>query len=168
MIKNDAISREREAIINAIYKMELSNWVKEDIEKMIQQLPSVQPKPIECDDAISREHLLSEVADLKRSPWFNHGKDDTDFQHAIYLERKEAVEMIEDICIKKEPSVSCRKGHWIEVAQYSDGKHKIECSECGNYIFDRGHANSHNVKEKYKYCNYCGAKMVEPKESEDK
>ena len=58
------------------------------------------------------------------------------------------------------PSVQpSRKGHWIEVAQYSDGKHKIECSECGNYIFDRGHANSHNVKEKYKYCNYCGAKM---------
>ena len=54
-----------------------------------------------------------------------------------------------------------RKGHWIEVAKYSDGKHKIECSECGNYIFDRGHANSQNVKEKYKYCNYCGASMAD-------
>ena len=53
------------------------------------------------------------------------------------------------------------KGHWIEVAQYSDGKHKIECSECGNFIFDRGHANSHNVKEKYKFCNSCGADMRE-------
>ena len=54
-----------------------------------------------------------------------------------------------------------RQGHWIEIEQYSDGKHKIKCSECGNYIFDRGHANSHNVKEKYKYCNDCGAKMSE-------
>ena len=54
-----------------------------------------------------------------------------------------------------------RQGHWIEVEKYADGKHKIKCSECGNYIFDRGHANSPNVKEKYKYCNYCGAKMSE-------
>ena len=54
-----------------------------------------------------------------------------------------------------------KTGHWIEVAKYSDGKHKIECSECGNYIFDRGHANSQNVKDKYKYCPNCGAKMEE-------
>lgn len=59
----------------------------------------------------------------------------------------------------KENYQPSRKGHWIEVAEYSDGKHKIECSECGNYIFDRGHANSKNVKDKYKYCNYCGADM---------
>ena len=52
-------------------------------------------------------------------------------------------------------------GRWVEVAKYSDGKHKIECSECGNYIFDRGHANSQNVKDKYKYCPNCGAKMEE-------
>ena len=38
---DDAISRE--AVINAIYKMELSNWVKDDTEKMIRELPSVQP-----------------------------------------------------------------------------------------------------------------------------
>lgn len=61
-----------------------------------------------------------------------------------------------------------KTGHWIEIAKYSDGKHKIECSECGNHIFDRGHANSYNVKEKYKYCPRCGAKMVEPQESGDK
>lgn len=54
-----------------------------------------------------------------------------------------------------------KTGRWIEIAQYSDGKHKIECSECGNHIFDRGHANSFNVKNKYKYCPKCGAKMLE-------
>ena len=60
---------------------------------------------------------------------------------------------------KQEP----RTGHWIEIAQYSDAKHKIECSECGNHIIDRGHANSFNVKNKYKYCPNCGCRM----ESED-
>jgi Zn finger protein HypA/HybF involved in hydrogenase expression len=54
-----------------------------------------------------------------------------------------------------------KTGHWIEIAQYSDGKHKIECSECGSHIFDRGHANSFNVRNKYKYCPKCGAKMWE-------
>jgi DNA-directed RNA polymerase subunit RPC12/RpoP len=57
-----------------------------------------------------------------------------------------------------------KTGHWIEIAQYSDGKHKIECSECGSHIFDRGHANSFNVRNKYKYCPNCGAKMEKSEE----
>ena len=61
-----------------------------------------------------------------------------------------------------------KTGHWIEIAQYSDGNHKIECSECKSHIFDRGHANSFNVKNRYKYCPNCGCRMVEPKESEGK
>ena len=63
--------------------------------------------------------------------------------------------MIDEL-LEQEP----KTGHWIEIAQYSDGKHKIECSECGNHIFDRGHANSFNVKNKYKFCPNCGAKMT--------
>ena len=63
--------------------------------------------------------------------------------------------------IRELPSVTPirPKGHWIEVAKYSDGKHEIECSKCGSHIFDRGHANSYIVKEKYKYCPRCGADM---------
>ena len=57
-----------------------------------------------------------------------------------------------------------KTGHWIEIAKYSDGRHKIECSKCGSHIFDRGHANSYVVKEKYKYCPRCGYRMVEPQE----
>lgn len=49
-------------------------------------------------------------------------------------------------------------GHWIEIAQYSDGKHKIECSECKGHIFSRGHANSFKVKNEYKFCPHCGSK----------
>ena len=41
IICDDVASREREAIINAIYKMELSNWVKDEIEKTIRELPPV-------------------------------------------------------------------------------------------------------------------------------
>ncbi len=59
-----------------------------------------------------------------------------------------------------------RTGHWIEIAQYSDGKHKIECSECKGLIFSRGHANSFVVKNEYKFCPHCGKRMIEPQESE--
>lgn len=60
-----------------------------------------------------------------------------------------------------------KTGRWIEVAKYSDGMHKIECSECEAHIFDRGHANSINVKNKYKYCPNCGCRMIESQESEE-
>ena len=72
----------------------------------------------------------------------------------------------EDI-ISKTPTAEPKTGHWIEIAKYSDGKHKIKCSECGSHIFDRGHANSFNVKNTYKYCPNCGTKMVESQESEE-
>ena len=73
-------------------------------------------------------------------------------------------QLLEDL-----PSVSTENtGRWIEIAKYSDGKHKIECSECKSHIFDRGHANSFIVKNKYKYCPNCGCRMVEPQERSDK
>ena len=56
-------------------------------------------------DLISRTDLLKDIADLKKSPWFNSGKDIKDlFQHNSYVARKEAAEIIEDLCIKKLPS----------------------------------------------------------------
>ena len=86
-------------------------YYKEQLEKA----PSVQPKSVECDDVISREHLLSEIGELKKSPWFNNGKDDKDFHRAMYIERKEAVEVIENICVRTEPSVQSKP---------------IECDDC--------------------------------------
>jgi Pyruvate/2-oxoacid:ferredoxin oxidoreductase delta subunit len=118
------------------------------LRKDLRELPTVQPK--------------------KRTE--THARD--------CISRQAAIRIASGYChpanIAKEleqlPSVQPERktAHWIEIAQYSDGKHKIECSECGNHIFDRGHANSFNVKNKYKYCPNCGAKMVEPQESEEK
>ena len=56
-------------------------------------------------DLISREHLLSEIDELMKSPWFNNGKDDDTFAHYGYVERKEAVEIVRDLCVKTEPTV---------------------------------------------------------------
>lgn len=58
------------------------------------------------EDVIDRKHLLSGIDELMQSPWFNHGKDDDTITHYGYVERKEAVEVVRDLCIKAEPSVA--------------------------------------------------------------
>lgn len=55
-------------------------------------------------ELVDREHLLVNVASLKQSPWFNRGKNEQ-YLHSVYLERQEAVETVEDLCIKSEPTV---------------------------------------------------------------
>ena len=48
---------------------------------------------------IDAEHLYDEVEKLKESPWFN---DDTNGARII---RREAINVVEDLCICKEPTV---------------------------------------------------------------
>ena len=50
-------------------------------------------------DLIDREPLLANIDKLKQSPWFNRYKNGN-FLHGAYLESKEAVEIVEDLCIK--------------------------------------------------------------------
>lgn len=64
------------------------------------------------EDTISRKHLLSGIDELMQSPWFNNGKDDDMITHYGYVERKEAVEVVRDLCVKAEPSVT-PKPKWI-------------------------------------------------------
>lgn len=49
-----------------------------------------------------------------------------------------------------------RKGHWIKISPANI----YECSECGQNIMTQDICA-------YKFCHGCGAKMVEPQESED-
>lgn len=48
-----------------------------------------------------------------------------------------------------------RKGHWIST--YGN----VKCSVCGSV------KDSRDVGKATHYCDFCGAKMVEPQESED-
>ena len=77
------------------------------------------------DDYISRTSLLKGIEELKESPWFKRGKlegTDTNVDynrslfHIGYLERKEAIEIIIDLCIKKEPTIEVEPVNgWISV-----------------------------------------------------
>lgn len=65
---------------------------------------------------IDADSVLNGIEELKKSPWFNRGKEivkgDPGFQHVGYIERKEAVEVVRDLCIREEPTV----GGWISVS----------------------------------------------------
>ena len=97
-------------------------------------------------DAISRKHLLEEIAMLKKSPWFNENT------YGSKVIRKEAVEIVEDVCIKREPSVTPqpRMGRWIQKEEADEAEPFIiwECSEC-----------SETQKRRTKHCPDCGCKM---------
>lgn len=64
---------------------------------------------------IDADALLAGIEEIMKSPWYNRGKtghgEDIGFMHAAYLERKEAVEVIRDLCIKNAPTV----GGWVSV-----------------------------------------------------
>lgn len=113
----DAISRENAIIsINKLYE-ECEDWrALNDLQygknqglslaiDVIEDLPSVTQKPIECDDAISRQAVLNEFYDMEN----------------LY-ER-----------IKQLPSVTQKSGKWLVDLQTATEDYYI-CSECGRKI----------------------------------
>ena len=125
---------------------QLAEWLK-DYKRLKEQKP--------CEDAISRKAAIDVMIKLEQDDIDRYG-----CKIPEGFDSSPAIEVLDNLpSITSQPKI----GHWIEIAQYSDAKHKIECSECGNHIIDRGHANSFNVKNKYKYCPNCGCRM----ESED-
>ena len=95
-------------------------------------------KNIQCSDAISRQAALKRWDELSV-------RGRTEFDQALMML----------------PSVSVaeKTGHWIE--HEHNGIGHIECSECQSWFL-----MAHLLKNSY--CPNCGARMVEPQESEDK
>lgn len=87
------------------------------------------------------------------SPWFNNGKDDDMIAHYGYIERKEAVEIVRDLCVKEEPSVQPEKpkGKWIVYKAANTGEIlSSKCDQCGYEVFRT---------PKFNFCPNCGADM---------
>lgn len=96
---------------------------------------------------IDADKLLEGIAELKQSPWFNSKYG--------YADRKEAIETIEDLCIKKEPTVDAVeviRSKWVEAEDIGDC-----CYACLNCGFIRDGYLSYPAN----YCPNCGAKMEE-------
>ena len=92
-------------------------------------------------DVISRERALESYKDL-------HDDDVI----SVWMIKKNINEL---------PSVTQKSGKWIYRRE-----DKYSCSKCGTTTS----VDEAGIDEKpmYKFCPYCGARMVEPQESEDK
>lgn len=107
-----------------------------------------------CDDYISRQAVL-EV--LKKNRYrFNISQEGYCEGKVLWSENL----IKDDACkeIKQLPSVTPKEktGQWIENAsEYQNIDPPYICSECGNMHL-----------RKTNYCDQCGARMVEPQESE--
>ena len=69
------------------------------IEMLVDAVMEGTPLPKGHGDLLGRQHLLSEIALLKKSPWYN---EDTAYAKLV---KKEAVEIVEDLCVKQEPTI---------------------------------------------------------------
>ena len=103
-----------------------------------------------CEDAVSRKELLKIYEDrffeLQKLKHLKDNKGLEDRQYGVNW----CINTLKDL-----PSVNPQKiGHWIEPKDFMWENPK--CSECGFESAD--HDN---------YCPHCGAKMVEPQESEE-
>ena len=111
-----------------------------NIPKELEKLPSVNTKP--CEDAISRQAVLEKAYKTAR-----HDKN-------VY------VVDVEDLQTLPSVTPAPKMGRWkIKKASIHPYGNDVACSECGHTM-----ASSFG----YKYCPNCGAKMIEPQESEDK
>lgn len=126
------------------------------------------------DDLISRSSVLKGIEELQKSPWYNYGKEpdrNFPFPHLEYIARKEAVIVIHDLCIKKEPAVDAAPvvhGRWTERhVDYAsdcaiDEVQTLKCSACGLY-----HTTPYLYSfTDYKFCPNCGAQMDGGKDDE--
>ena len=138
------MSREkREEAIKTLENMKkgLYPWNTDEVLDMA--INALQQEP--CEDAVSRELVKKDIA-----RWIG------------YIDEDMIARM--HITIDKLPSVITEKtGHWILLDECSNSGYY--CSECHKKVVKEGW--SETVK-KIKFCPNCGAKMVEPQESEDK
>lgn len=122
------------------------------ITEYVESLPSVLPKATKNNlevDCISRDEVCRYVAEF-----VNHE-----------FSTREEEELIDNIItgIEHLPSVTpqTRKGHWIK-SRDCYGNNHYTCPFCEHDI-----ATKYDGTWKDNYCSNCGAKMVEPQESEE-
>ena len=107
---------------------------------------SFEPKVNEpCEDAVSRQAVDTLVDELARA---------ISYERCCMARGRSTATIMQNILDL--PSVRPQEpktGHWIDT---DEGFSPCECSECGKVEF-----------KKSDYCPNCGAKMVEPQESEE-
>ena len=124
---------------------QIAEWLK-DYKRMLQQEP--------CEDAISRQAVLALITEYQKG-----------FDAVMNIGGKVSMEELADDIKLLNSSVTPQPkiGHWINKSQRSGCGVLFVASECTCC----GKKTPFNCDEFiYRYCPNCGAKMVEPRESE--
>jgi hypothetical protein len=125
-------------IITDKYKLRISPTVYYDLLADVVEIEEQEP----CEDAVSRKAVINQI--------FYSTDNNGDVVLGSALRER----------IARLPSVTPQEpktGHWIEEFNDLEGEVRFTCSSCGKYqLFGTD------------FCYHCGAKMIEPQESEDK
>ena len=125
------------AIGNLIHAIRWNDMPKKEALDMA--IEALEQEP--CEDAISRDMALEKMADYVASGYADSVEDFEEYSRII--------------CQLSSVNPQPKTGHWSHDG--SHWKNRFICSECGYKLFD----------EPTSYCPNCGAKMVEPQESEE-
>ena len=102
----DAISRQD--AIDAIYEHEFSNWCdKDEVSTILNDLPSVTPKYIECEDTISREAVFNAIE--REDKWLLAAKGHNGLTEMAFSGLKARIDAL--------LPVTQKSGKWIPVSE---------------------------------------------------
>lgn len=104
------------------------------------------------EEYIGRNALLKEIADLKKSPWYND-----DYGFGTKQARQEGVSIVEDLCIKQAPAAEVKevvhaKWEWFDIWE-GDAFAPWQMLRCSNCLESEG------ARENAEFCSNCGAIM---------
>ena len=185
----DAVSRE------AVKAYKYHRTMYPNFEDYVDILPSVQPKPIECDDAEQIDYHDDFATSLKKINDYEMTRDERaaiSILNAYKVGYESAIEDYKqepgDDAISRKDIEECEElmtdinGDTVYAVRMSDIRQlpsvthksgtwiyrredKYSCSKCGATTS----VDESGIEEKpmYKFCPYCGAYMVEPQESEE-
>ena len=63
---------------------------------------------------VDKDDILKDIEDLQKSPWYNDGKDVESGRRLQYNIRKEAVEIVRDICVRVAPIIPAIPVEWLQ------------------------------------------------------
>jgi len=151
------MTREK-AIGNLIHAIRWNDMPKKEALDMA--IKALEQEP--CEDAIRRAdaEALFRNARSKLNPSDYKTADEFNTRDLMLLNAEQFIHLLPPVR-PQEP----KTGHWIEDTNgtYTDNHDTWECSECGHaQILLEGTPKDND----YNYCPNCGAKMIEPQESE--
>ena len=126
-------------------------------EQMIHLLPSVTPKQDPCEDAISRQTVL-DIINFE-DKWLLDAKGHNANTRIAFGGMRSKVSALPPATPEQ------RAGHWI---LRDDINGQYQCDKCGMFSGLSKFDVEEEGRKLSNFCSNCGAKMVEPQESEDK